>query len=115
MSKFKVGDWITIEGTLPDDKFKLTKEEVDGGEILLAHFSFPEETWKHWKPRAGEWCWFWDNNFNFPECRQPMLFQFSHIANNGQYFNLSICSDNSHPYENCEPFIGTLPSFIKNK
>ena len=54
MSEFKVGDWVTVKGTLASDKFKLTDKEVELKEILLAHFRFGEETWSHWQPKVGE-------------------------------------------------------------
>lgn len=67
---------------------------------------------KLWIPKKDDWCWFWNNHNDFPNCRQPKLFQFSYMFNE-QYVNKSTCGDNSYPYDNCESFIGELPSFIK--
>jgi len=102
---FKVGDWITIEGTLHNDKFQLTENEVKYKEILLGDFSFAEEKWKHWKPQEGEWCWYGYE-----------LVQVIDAYNLG---NIKICRQNSSSYEEVkniqlEPFIGELPSFIKD-
>jgi len=67
-----------------------------------------------WKPEKGEWCWFYNDHPGFPGCRQPMLFQFNYMFED-KYVNLSTCGDNSYRYDNCEPFKGELPTFLKDK
>ncbi len=61
---------------------------------------------EHWQPKEGEWCWFWDKKDNTPSIGKIEKYH------NGYYyssaFNGSIC-------EYCEPFIGELPSFLKDK
>ena len=94
MIEFKVGDWVRIDGTLPNDVFCLTEKEIQNGEILLAHFSFSSDKWKLWKPKLGEWV-----------VIKPLSVSYNN------YFEI-IQYDDSDPI-NCEPFIGTLPSFIK--
>ncbi|MBC8296627.1 MAG: hypothetical protein H8E55_12620 [Pelagibacterales bacterium] len=98
MNEFKVGDWVTIEGTLPDDKFQLTANEVKHGEILMAHFRFGIDKWEHWQPQEGEWCWF---NMEFLDGWQnPVLMRYGE-------------QDTSR--WNIEPFVGNLPNFIKKE
>ena len=55
-----------------------------------------------WHPKVGEWCWFWNQS-------DINLSISPHI---GQYGNLSYSLEF---YDNCEPFIGQLPTFIKDQ
>ena len=102
---FKVGDWIRIKGTLESDIFKLTENEIKYKEIILGHFIFEENTWVHWQPKEGEWCWmFSDGNLS------PHIMQFSCMGLDGKTYLSGFAG-----YDECEPFIGELPSFIKDK
>ena len=116
MNEFKVGDWVTIEGTLPDDKFQLTANEVKHGEILIAHFRFGIDKWEYWQPQVGEYVWFWKI------CNTELLYMFGKFYNHNEFGyivdeddNGSIFTSKLRYWDNCEPFIGTLPSFIKDK
>ena len=102
MSEFKVGDWVTINGTLPNDKFQLTNKEVEHGEILLAHFSFTKDTWTHWQPKEGEWCWIEES---FAQYIRPSFC----VRPNGTELT------SFGGFDSIEPFIGELPSFLKDK
>ena len=94
----KVGDWVTVEGTLPGDKFQLTEKEIEHEEILLAHFRFSRDKWSVWKPQVGEWCWF---NMEFLDGWQnPVLMRYG---------------EQDMSRWNIEPFVGNLPNFIKSK
>ena len=95
---FKAGDWVTIGGTLPQDKFQLTENEIKYKEILLGPFNFSEDKWKLWKPKEGEWV---------------VRTQVNGKA--GTYisgFDVLMWT-NEDVYE-CEPFIGKLPSFVRD-
>ena len=107
MSEFKVGDWVTVKGTLASDIFKLTDKEVEHKEILLAHFRFGEETWSHWQPKVGEWCWFYNTGEGKPFCGK---FVTAIQRNNSILYR---AHNAWHECEYCEPFIGELPSWIK--
>lgn len=103
--KFKAGDWVTVKGTLPNDKFQLTAEEVKNGEILIAHFRFGIEEWEYWQPKEGEWCWFWSEGDLTPD-----LMQFSCIGADGKTYLSGFAG-----YEYCEPFTNRLPSLIRRQ
>jgi hypothetical protein len=105
MNNFKVGDWVTVKGTLAGDKFKLTDKEVEHKEILLAHFCFGEETWSHWEPKEGEWCFCTWNKENI------ILAQFN-CMDDGHYL-CTVLNGIKRRFNMCEPFIGELPSWIK--
>jgi hypothetical protein len=70
---------------------------------------FKEETLTHWQPQLGEWCWFWNVLNGAYEI--PVLRKFVKMTEEGFYLADNIVCD--WAYTNCEPFIGELPSFIK--
>lgn len=104
--KFKVGDWVRdsygniqlIERILPCDRHKEN--------IWFKHAgaAFSTEL-KHWTPQPGEWCWFWDAHHTIPVIRR-----FKKEADSE--YPYKAIDDVS--YENCEPFIGTLPTHLKD-
>jgi len=59
------------------------------------------DIWELWKPKKGEWCWFWDSrnkivHFKRFECMCPIV-PTNYITIEGGI------------YSNCQPFIGELP------
>ena len=62
-----------------------------------------------WKPKEDEWCWFWNSSLG--------IWFISTLKDFGEYNNLVQYRCNSVYYicEKCEPFIGELPSFLKDK
>lgn len=113
MQNFKVGDWVILN----EDKQTLAKVlEIYNEYIFKCRLHFINEgsvVWcsemsyyKHWRPTEGEWCWFW--NFN----EMPTLEQFReyHDLDDylGNYETLTV-----KLYQHCEPFIGELPTFLK--
>ena len=68
-----------------------------------------------WKPQQGEWCWFWNND------KQPFLAQLAclddeeYITVQVLHGSLADLSDACFSFEYCEPFIGTLPTHLKDK
>jgi len=105
MSKFKAGDWIrnTWLGIIKQYSYrdKDYDEKYDGTENESKH-------WELWQPEVGEWCWFWNRDDYTPIVGKLS----SHSIEEQLYFNFNGVVDYS--YENCEPFIGELPSFLKD-
>lgn len=66
--------------------------------------SKPEIILPKWQPKPGEWCWFWDST-DFPPC----LGQFEEM-NDRKYRDRDRENCN---WNYCEPFIGELPSYLK--
>lgn len=126
MEKFKVGDWVTINSGSPHQFKRFTKDlpewnkslEYENIEMLCgARFHIPNfdrSIVELWQPKEGEWCW-----FAFDIDDRPFLSQFSHITKNEQIGN-KLISIGYHdivgnlPKTICEPFIGELPSFLKD-
>ena len=91
--KFKVGDWVRHpSGTI----IQLTN-------AFTQPFNLPEGTIL-WKPQEGEWCWFYGGSFS-----QVIIDRFSYIDEE----LLKFVSTTGLHRPNCEPFIGTLPSPLK--
>ena len=89
MEQFKIGDWIRFT----DGTVQQLEREGDFVNVSL------------WRAKAGEWCW-----YGF-ELVQVIDVQPDHIK---------ICRQLSDSFEELsfdkvEPFIGELPSFIKEK
>ena len=62
----------------------------------------PEIIVPKWQPEPGQWCWFWDSK-DFA----PWLGQFEQM-NARKYRDTE-----SRNWDFCEPFIGELPSYLK--
>ena len=93
MSSFKPGDWVDI----PSLNTEPAQYRSD-----LCHLGL-----ELWQPKVGEWCWFWNvTNFDAPTLSkfygmQDKLFK---CTNSKQYL-----------FTHCEPFIGQLPTSIKDQ
>ena len=65
MQAFKLGDWVipidpdSIENTV----IKFSRSMEIEQESHLDHFA---KHFKLWKPKQGEWCWFWNEGMNVP-------------------------------------------------
>ena len=109
--KFKVGDFVTplnreINCSIWQiDNILSCNTLVSGSTMLDPRIIQP------WTPVKGEWCWFYDNCDN----------RYSHLA---QFYGMYKSSDNSlstfmsspiTKWYYCEPFLNSLPSYLKDK
>ena len=73
---------------------------------------------KLWQPEEGEWCWFWNNE------KDLTLQKF--WKKQQDYFIVVFCEKHKtdglisydvteNHFKNCEPFIGQLPTFLKEQ
>lgn len=97
MQNFKVGDWVRDGENI--------YQFIEPSSIYSYELSL--QRCELWQPKVGEWCWFW--NFN----EMPTLEQFSKYHNLddhlGNYETLAV-----KLYQHCEPFIGELPTYLKD-
>lgn len=98
---FKVGDWINVDGDLEIltkiDYKKYIKDPkyLDGVEL--------------WQPTEGEWCWSkYDGLVNILSVTDGGYLVFPLSSNRGD------CAT-EYKLGGLEPFIGQLPSWIKDK
>lgn len=107
-SKFKVGDFVTNESlkitrqiTKVDDDFIYFKE----GSWALPHMKEFSNKLSLWTPVKGEWCWFYDKTSN----------KYSHLAKFNEMWKNKFRSTTDTPWQFCEPFLNSLPSYLKDK
>lgn len=102
MNIYKEDDWLIEKEGHGRKPFKLTPEIIDRA-------SEEDKEWdnhfKRWQPNEGEWCWFWSDNYT-----KPVLTKFIRLQKNVKY----CYQTNERYFEHCEPFIGELPSTIKD-
>ena len=106
-SKFKVGDWVVDdEGTLLQvDKIRDNELAVKGFDLYMDSINF-----RHWQPKPNEWCWFWDYGTNL---KTPIFGKFVRKQEGLYLVEESYEGDDMCLHEECEPFIGELPSWLK--
>jgi hypothetical protein len=95
MSNFKIGDWVRE----PDGDIWKLDNEVEKG-------SYVDTDCELWQPKIGEWCWYVASG-GFVKCLE-------YITENkfdGCYLG---GSDATCYIQDCEPFVGKLPSFLKD-
>lgn len=111
MTQFKVGDWVKcIDGSIQriaeiDEK----SEEIyyiDSDNELNSYFF---SNVKSWHPKEGEWCWFSKNNSTY--FAKLMEIDLDDIE--GDIYTVRDLNYNTIFCSHCEPFIGELPSCIK--
>ena len=116
---FKVGDWVTSTVTSNTGKvlkFGITDDNVNWLSTYHETLYYELGECILWQPKVGEWCWFWYTNCN------PILAKYINSDNEDdeeEYIAEVYTNDRSGNgftrkdyYTNCEPFIGTLPSFL---
>lgn len=118
MQNFKAGDWVIHNG-----QFKKVKS--CGGYAVI--FDDLRESYCHqdscvlWQPKPGEWCWFWNEYFDVPILAK--LISIDSVFGRPLEYKVktpSCISEISYNYmsnmsfKKCEPFIGQLPSFLKD-
>lgn len=122
MSTFKVGDWVrNIKYTNCVFKIKSFDKAVSTTEYDSANGYYGDESrgamledLKPWTPQPGEWCWFWTNG-------GKVLPGILRVVHDGRYFYDSPFINTTHEVvgfdrygaQYCEPFIGQLPSWVK--
>lgn len=116
MHNFKEGDWVRILDPLPGEPevCQLTHSDFYGvGRKSSKYF----EDIELWKPKNGEWCWFWDNTNDIP-LLSPLcsileyeifgsLLSLSETEDDGE----RITHHEKYIWKNCQPFIGKVPEF----
>lgn len=102
MIKFKAWDWV--RDTRQGMKKPITQLKPNC--IALTN---PEEYAKYyipWAPEVGEWCWFWN-----AQAQAPVLGKF--LKYDGRLMPFFTMANDCFIF--CEPFIGELPSHLKDK
>ena len=101
--KFKVGDFVKftdISNKHPQQIIKIEDEIVytEFNKCLLTQLIL-------WTPIKGEWCWFYDKASN----------KYSHLAKFNEMWKNKFRSTTDTPWQFCEPFLNSIPSYLKDK
>ena len=124
MNPFKPGDWVKYKDQQDTTIYKvmdiLSNDLIDIEDTIVDKYDI-----ELWQPKPNEWCWFWNKEIDV-----PILSKLSDITN---YEDLPTIYYSEHPmyiklgeddnyeivesynFNNCEPFIGQLPTFIKDQ
>jgi hypothetical protein len=100
--QFEVGDWIMNSYTKTIKQYSYNDlaydNKYDGTDMESKH-------WSLWQPQPGEYVWV------KPAYKLPFFAKFISTTSEGRYEYTD--GDDYYTSDNCEPFIGTLPTFIK--
>ena len=106
--KFKVGDFVKftdISNKHPKQIIKIEDEVAytEFNKCLLTQLIL-------WAPVKDEWCWFWDKcTPHRPTLRQYDIFPEGYGEDNMFH------DSEQNPFDFCEPFLNSLPSYLKDK
>lgn len=106
---FKVGDWVMLVTTYSRTIAKVSENKTIQENGVGKKYTTDLDMWEAWKPKESEWCWI-DRvlcKITFMNEYEPDEFYFIDSANQNErkgFFSIS----------KIEPFIGKLPSFIKD-
>ena len=108
MKSFKVGDWVVRIG----ENKPMQVSKVSGSRVNCGSVETYLDRLELWQPQEGEWCWFWNKK------NAPIFGKFKRMDPSGARIYEVIelgknTKDLNKSYKFCEPFIGELPSFIK--
>ena len=103
MNSFKPGDWVKYKDQQDTTIYKviniLSNDLIDIGDTIVDKYDI-----ELWQPTVGEWCWFWDENYT-----TAILAKFENISNG------LFVEHHGNIFEYCEPFIGQLPTHLKDQ
>ena len=95
---FKVGDWVVFNNEV-DEPITFQISYIGKWIHNKKDDRFTPALCDYWQPKVGEWCWCYSSQGGKGTDIPPNLVRYSHY-----YEDLIV-----------EPFIGELPSFIKEK
>ena len=103
--KFKVGDFVRY--IYANSTKALEINNINGNRYYFTNseMSCVEHELEPWTPIKGEWCWFYDEASN----------KYSHLARFNEMWNNRFRSTTDTPWLFCEPFLNSLPSYLKDK
>ena len=113
--KFKVGDWVVNKTSKQRIIKKVTSvysDSVTVGDSTVGINVMSIENLELWQPQPGEWCWVFDTGTYVPVLRKFICFDDD--LNAPLKYIVEGHDGRSHlPFKFIEPFIGVLPSKIK--
>ena len=109
--KFKVGDFVRYVHSTPAKALEINNINGNRYYFTNSEMSCVEHELELWTPVKGEWCWFYDN----PDSRHSHLAQFYDMHKSSANSVLTFMSGKVLAWYYCEPFLNSLPSYLKDK
>ena len=108
--KFKVGDFVRYVHSTPAKALEINNINGNRYYFTNSEMSCLEYELELWTPVKGEWCWFWD------KCtpHRPTLRQYDIFPEGYSEENMFHDSE-QNPFDFCEPFLNSRPSYLKDK
>ena len=127
MISFKLGDWVISTKYPKANPIKIQHQHaIDTGIFGTctntkgqANLLYSEECMP-WQPKVSEWCWFWnDNNYlpnlrQFSSCLKTIDGTTIHLIKQDKSTGILMSHCGIEGYTHCEPFIGQLPTSLKD-
>ena len=126
MKEFKVGDWAVNKTSKQRIIKKVTSvysnsDTVTVGDSTVGINVMLIEDLELWKPKPGEWCWFYNSLTDTPTLSKLILIESIYERPEIYLAETPSCiSKTSYGYSPsmifkfCEPFLGKLPSNLKD-
>lgn len=105
--KFKVGDWlIEIHSNSYAKVLEVIEKDLLRVKLYDSNAIITTEStdFIHWQPKSGEWCLFSDS-------KNPSYYMLAKYGTKDHEYSGNYESN----YDICEPFIGTLPTFLQEQ
>ena len=121
MSNFKVGDFVRYIHSNTSKPLKINNINCGRYYFEGTNMSCLEHEIRPWTPEPGDWCWFYNNETDIPTLAK--LISISKLFDRKETYIVatpSCISETSYNYSrtmtlaNCQPFIGELPSNLKD-
>ena len=108
--KFKVGDFVRYVHSTTAIALEINNINGNRYYFTNSEMSCLKHELELWIPVKGEWCWFWD------KCtpHRPTLRQYDIFPEGYGEENMFHDSE-QNPFDFCEPFLNSLPSYLKDK
>ena len=108
--KFKVGDFVRYVHSTPARALEINNINGNRYYFTNSEMSCLKHELEPWTPIKGEWCWFWD------KCtpHRPTLRQYDIFPEGYGEENMFHDSE-QNPFDFCEPFLNSRPSYLKDK
>jgi len=104
--RIKASDWVRLINV--PEIIKQVDHIVYDTVVLADKSTCLISDWKLWKPKKGEKVWVWNTDFN-----RPFIATF--LCMDGCQYCISEKTSGCSCWECCEPFIGKLPTILKEK
>lgn len=128
--KFKAGDWIRQVKSNFSDYSRICKivdcvennlYSVETNIFDIDCINNTDESFELWQPKPNEWCWFWNEPSDIPILAKLISIEYflekptEYKIKTPSYISETVHSCMTYMYfKNCEPFIGQLPTILKD-